>query len=55
MYKYTKRGIERVGTENELSQEDLDFIEDLFDDFSNHEKSLDDRRDRADDEMYGEI
>lgn len=54
MYKYTKNGLKELGKPIDLSQEDLEFIRDLFDDFSNFEKSLDDRRNRADDELYGE-
>lgn len=55
MYKVTKRGIERVGKYNELSQEDLGFIWDLFDEFSNFEKPLEDRRDPNEDELYGDL
>lgn len=30
MHKVTKRGIEKLGTYNEISEEDHEFIEELF-------------------------
>lgn len=55
MYKYTKRGIEKIGESRELLQEDLEFIEHMFDEFSNYEKSSEDLRNHTEDEMYGEV
>lgn len=54
MYKYTNRGIERIGGENEVSQEDREFIRDLFEDFSDFEKPIEDRRNRVEDRFYEE-
>lgn len=37
MIKVTERGIEKLGDEVEISQEDHEFIRDMFDGYSNHE------------------
>lgn len=46
MIKVTERGIEQ-DEPIELSQEDLDFIGEMFDDFANHEKHPLDRPNRS--------
>lgn len=55
MIKYTSTGIKRLGSENELSQEDHKYIRGMFEEFASHEKSLDDLRDPIEDEMYGDV
>lgn len=36
MIKVTERGIEKLGNEIELSEEDIEFIEDMFEEYSNY-------------------
>lgn len=38
MFKVTERGIEEIGEPVELSEEDLEFIKEMFEEFSNYEK-----------------
>ena len=54
MLKYTDQGIKRLGPDNELSEEDIKYIRGMFEEFTDYEKPLDDLRDPAEDEMYGE-
>ena len=49
MYKFTKDGLTRVGEDNEISQEDQNFIRDMFEDFANSERSMEDLRITPDD------
>lgn len=46
MIKVTEKGIETLGTPRELSEEELEFINDMFEDFSNHQKFIMDKPDR---------
>lgn len=39
MIKVTKNGIETSGPPRELSEEDLEFINEMFEEFSNYQKS----------------
>jgi hypothetical protein len=52
--KVTSRGVEE-GSIVELSSEDLRFISDMFEDFTDYEKPLYYLRDKIDDEMYEEL
>lgn len=38
MFKVTKRGIEELGEPTELSEEDREFIEEMFKEFSDYQK-----------------
>lgn len=39
MLKSTKRGLESLGKPRELSKEDLEFIKEMFEGFSDHQKT----------------
>lgn len=39
MFKVTKNGIEELGETRELSDEDREFIHDMFNEYSNAEKT----------------
>jgi hypothetical protein len=45
MIKVTEKGIEDSGERNKLSEEDLDFIGEMFKDYTNYEKHPLDKRD----------
>ena len=50
MMKVTKNGIETLGSPIELSEEDLEFIGEMFQDFADHQKHPLDKRDREPDD-----
>jgi len=47
MIKVTEDGLEEFGPARELSEEDLDFIGEMFEDFTNYEKHPLDKPDRG--------
>lgn len=49
MIKVTERGIESLGEANELSKEDLEFINEMFQEFSNYERHPLEKEDHYDD------
>lgn len=49
MIKVTKDGIETSGPPRELSEEDLEFISEMFEDFADYQKHPLDQQDRYDD------
>jgi hypothetical protein len=49
MLKFTDRGIERMGSLNEISEEDREFINEMFNEFANHEKHPLEKEDKIDD------
>lgn len=49
MLKFTSRGIEKMGTLNEISEEDQEFINEMFDEFANYERHPLEKEDKIDD------
>lgn len=49
MMKVTERGVESIGSPRELSKEDLEFIDEMFQDFANYQKHPLDKQDRESD------
>jgi hypothetical protein len=49
MIKVTKNGIEASGPPIELSEEDLEFISEMFEDFADYEKHPLNQQDRYED------
>lgn len=49
MLKVTDRGIEKMGTFNEISEEDREFINEMFAQFADYEKSPLEKEDKIDD------